>query len=56
LPAWVLVAKPADWRWLTEGDLSPWYPTVHIFRQSAAGDWTPVIEQIRNRLAIAAAR
>lgn len=30
--AWVLVPKPADWRWMQEGD-TPWYQSLRVFRQ-----------------------
>ena len=50
VPAWLLNYYPGDWRWGTEGDYSPWYPTVRIFRQPAFGEWAAVIEQVRNAL------
>jgi hypothetical protein len=31
----------------------PWYPSVRLFRQSASGDWTPVVDAIRRELALA---
>ena len=31
-----------DWRWLTDRDDSPWYPTMRLFRQTSAGDWPGV--------------
>jgi hypothetical protein len=40
VPAWVLVYRPADWRWLIGREDSPWYPSVRLFRQDTAGDWT----------------
>ena len=43
VPVWVLVHQPADWRWLEGRTDSPWYPTMRLFRQPAAGDWdTPI--------------
>ncbi len=51
-PTWVLLPFCPDWRWMLERDDSPWYPTVRLFRQPAAGDWDRVItrvgEQLRN--------
>ena len=38
-PVWVLMATPADWRWLLDRTDSPWYPTMRLFRQAAPGDW-----------------
>lgn len=47
-PCWVLLPDyKTDWRWLTGREDSPWYPGVmRLFRQSAAGDWAPVIEAV----------
>jgi hypothetical protein len=40
---WMLVADPPDFRWGLEGEATPWYPTLRLFRQPAPGDWaTPV--------------
>lgn len=44
-PTWVLLAKAADWRWLTDRDDSPWHPTARLFRQERAGDWAGVAER-----------
>jgi hypothetical protein len=32
-----------DWRWLMERADSPWYPTMKLYRQGAAGDWSGVL-------------
>jgi tetratricopeptide (TPR) repeat protein len=55
VPVWVLLPTPADWRWLTRRDDSPWYPTMRLFRQPRPGDWTSVIETVRGALASRAA-
>ncbi len=39
-----------DWRWMTAGDVSPWYPTMKLFRQPAPGDWDAVFLQIEKAL------
>lgn len=49
-PVWMLVAEPADWRWLKSREDSPWYPTMRIFRQNARGDWRGVIDRVRSAL------
>ena len=52
-PTWVLVPKPGPgwlWYWFTEREDSPWYPSVHLFRQSQNRDWTPALASIRQRL------
>ncbi|HXP95072.1 MAG TPA: tetratricopeptide repeat protein [Telmatospirillum sp.] len=49
-PVWVLSRFDGCWRWLTERDDSPWYPTVRLFRQTTAGDWTSVMDRVAFRL------
>lgn len=49
-PAWVLLRKAADWRWGAEGETTEWYPTLRLFRQHEAGDWSGVIAQVRDEL------
>jgi tetratricopeptide (TPR) repeat protein len=49
-PAWVLVPFASDWRWLRERTDSPWYPTMRLFRQTALGDWSGPLEQLRKQL------
>jgi hypothetical protein len=50
VPVWNLVHAGADWRWMKNRTDSPWYPTMHLFRQERAGEWEPVIERVRNEL------
>jgi tetratricopeptide (TPR) repeat protein len=50
LPVWVLVPAYTDWRWMTEGRDSPWYPSMRLFRQRELGNWTPVIEEVGGAL------
>jgi len=55
-PVWILLHRPADWRWLGEHRLdSPWYPSARLFRQTRAGDWRPVVEEVAGLLAANAA-
>jgi ADP-heptose:LPS heptosyltransferase len=52
-PVWILLpSNPHDWRWMLERRDSPWYPTARLFRQPSAGDWTSVIERVREELAL----
>ena len=50
-PVWVLLPFLPDWRWMMNGEESPWYPRVRLFRQSKPGDWSKpmadVIEELR---------
>ncbi len=39
-PVWTLVAEASDWRWLKGRTDSPWYPTMRLFRQEKANDWS----------------
>lgn len=50
LPTWVLLAKPADWRWLLNREDSPWYPSARLFRQASSGDWAGVVERVAQAL------
>jgi len=50
-PVFVLVPFAPDWRWTFDGDATPWYPTVRIFRQPALGDWNAAIARVAAALA-----
>jgi ADP-heptose:LPS heptosyltransferase len=49
-PAWTLLQRVPDWRWLMDREDSPWYPTMRLFRQSTAGDWKPVLIAVATAL------
>jgi tetratricopeptide (TPR) repeat protein len=49
-PVWVLVPFAPDWRWTLDGETTPWYPTVRVFRQSALADWNAVIARVAGAL------
>jgi hypothetical protein len=46
VPAWILLQKDCDWRWMSEGCASLWYPSVRLFRQHSAGEWDPVVAEV----------
>jgi hypothetical protein len=50
LRTWTLLQKDADWRWMSDRRDSPWYPTMRLFRQQQAGDWEPVVAQVKTEL------
>lgn len=49
-PVWLLLPYVPDWRWGLDGEETPWYPTMRLFRQSAAGDWETVIRRVVEEL------
>lgn len=55
IPTWVILRFVPDWRWGLEGDATPWYPSVRLFRQDRHGDWPSamgkVIAELKRTLA-----
>lgn len=50
-PVWTLLPlPPSECRWLMDGEVSPWYPTMRLFRQTRRGDWADVIDRVRTAL------
>jgi len=49
-PVWVMLKKIPDWRWLSDGETTPWYPSAQLYRQANHGDWASVIERIKKNL------
>ncbi len=47
---WIVLPYHADWRWLTDRDDSPWYPSVRLYRQAEIGDWLGVLKRIHRDL------
>jgi tetratricopeptide (TPR) repeat protein len=50
-PVWTLLSFAHDWRWLTDREDSPWYPTMRLFRRPSTGGWTSVIARLADELA-----
>jgi tetratricopeptide (TPR) repeat protein len=46
VPVWVVLQKVPDWRWLLDTPECAWYPTMRLFRQRVAGDWSEVFERV----------
>jgi tetratricopeptide (TPR) repeat protein len=49
-PVWILNRYDSCWRWLTDRDDSPWYPTVRLFRQQGLSDWDAVVRRVHAEL------
>jgi hypothetical protein len=49
-PVWVLLPFAPDFRWLTDRQDSPWYPTARIFRQTVINDWNSVMIDVADNL------
>ncbi len=49
-PTWVMLKYVPDWRWGLGSITTPWYPGMHLFRQSRAGDWDGVVAAVRQAL------
>ncbi|WP_285609234.1 tetratricopeptide repeat protein [Geothrix edaphica] len=45
-PTWLLLPHPSDWRWGLEASSTVWYPSLRLFRQDQAGDWTGVVHRV----------
>jgi tetratricopeptide (TPR) repeat protein len=51
-PVWTLVPTGAGafWYWFLERTDSPWYPSMRLFRQSKAGEWSGAIDAVAAEL------
>jgi len=55
-PLWLMLAHPAEWRWLENRDYTPWYPTARLFRQACMDDWDEVVLCMKSNLIEAASQ
>ncbi len=56
VPVWVALPIVPEMRWMLARDDSPWYPTMRLFRQAEAGNWSEVFRRIAAELGPLAAR
>ena len=50
LPVWAMLKHVPDWRWRTDKETTPWYPTMRLFRQPEPGDWQGVVNLVAQAL------
>lgn len=46
----VLAPHPPEFRWLAEGEASPWFPGDRVYRQTAHGAWDPALLRLTAEL------
>ncbi|OGI02443.1 MAG: hypothetical protein A2Y25_01280 [Candidatus Melainabacteria bacterium GWF2_37_15] len=49
-PVWCMLPDVPNWRWFMEGDTTPWYNTMRLFRQTRPDDWTEVLQRVKIEL------
>ncbi|MPY71397.1 MAG: tetratricopeptide repeat protein [Alphaproteobacteria bacterium] len=47
---WLALAHVPDWRWGRDGETTPWYSGMRLFRQRSPGDWDGVFAAIAAEL------
>jgi tetratricopeptide (TPR) repeat protein len=45
---WLILPYVPDWRWMLEGDTSPWYHSMRLYRQTADKKYSTVLDRISN--------
>lgn len=54
-PIWNLLSYSPYWLYGAQGETTPWYPSMRLYRQPAPGDWDSVFARVREDLEAAAA-
>jgi tetratricopeptide (TPR) repeat protein len=49
-PVWVLIPYNPDWRWKLNGEMTEWYDSMKLFRQTDRDDWESVLKRIAGEL------
>jgi len=52
LPTWLVLHWDAFWFWKHEGENTPWYPSVRLFRQKYPMDWDEVFSRVEAELCV----
>ncbi len=50
LPVWTMLPHVPDWRWGLQGNATPWYPSMRLFRQHNMADWNSVVDDVAKAL------
>lgn len=50
-PVWLILPPNPDWRWGADGDSTPWYATMRLFRQARGEEPEAVFERVAEALA-----
>jgi len=49
-PTCLLLSAAPNWRWFRVRDVSPWFPTVKLFRQNRLREWDQVFSKVAQHL------
>ncbi len=50
VPVWNVLGTVPFWVWQIEGERTPWYPSMKLFRRKASQEWEDVFREIAGRL------
>jgi tetratricopeptide (TPR) repeat protein len=50
VPVWLALPSVGEWRWLTDREDSPWYPSMRLFCQKTPGNWPDVFKAMAQEL------
>ena len=50
IPSWLALRWIPEWRWGLEGNRTPWYKSLQLFRQPCDGDWESVVQDMRREI------
>lgn len=52
VPTWTILHWDPFWVWTHEGDTTPWYPQMRLFRQKTPLEWSGVMDEVKDALAL----